>query len=521
MNFRTPHPLLSLLTLALFSLPAQADFITGRVVDSFGVGVPGVDIDVKNLGSGGTPPIFNDGTDALGNFVTTVPAGLYRVSFTPPIPPLSSHLVTEVEDVIIVGTKNMGTITLPPGVLISGLIRDPAGFPLAGVNLDVIDLTTGDNLILPGDLSNAFGEFTIAAPASAIELRLNPSGVLGQTLAPTAFLLQPTEALSVGTVSLKPGFRISGIVVGPGMIPFEDADFDISMAGSGVELYTPDDNTDVNGAFSIVVPAGHFRAALCPVNGEQLVGQVINDISVTADVSLGLLQMEAGFLLSGVVRAFDGSPVAGADVDVDRPGGAPVHLCADSSDAIGAYSVVVPAGILDVEFDPPGFSLPLGRQSIPAVSVVGNTPLDASLPSCPLGISSGTGSPGTGGIVPGLTPIGGAPRAGNSAYGLEVTGALGGSTSVLSLSFPSSSSARFPFKPKVFIPLSPLPGGFRTKTQTLSGALGVAGVGSTVYSMPVDQSMVGISITAQAWVFDPNGVGSIARTNFLAVNFCE
>lgn len=518
MKFKTPQLLLAL---ALLALPTQADFITGRVVDSFGVGVNGVDIDVKNLGGGGTPPIFNDGTDALGNFVTTVPAGLYRVTFTPPIPPLSSHLVTEVEDVIIVGTKDMGTIVLPPGVLVSGSVRNPANLPIAGVNIDVIDLTTGENLILAGDLSNAFGDFVVAAPAGPIELRLNPSGVLGPVLAPRALSLQLAGATDVGTVKFEPGFRISGTVLGPGSVPIEDADFDISQARTGDPLYTPDDNTDPFGAFSIVVPAGRFRAELCAVNGEQLVGRVIKNIAVNADTNIGVLEMEAGVVLSGTVRAFDGATVAGADVDADRSDGTPIHLCADNSDQFGNYSVIVPSDVLSLEFDPPGFALPLGTQDVSGVNVVGNTVFNASLPACPFGTSVGTGTPGTGAMVPSLDPFGGAPRAGNTAYGLELSAGVGGGAGFLSLSLPPKFSSRSAFPNGQLFGVVTSPTVLSPKTKPLTGVAGVAGAGTAKFPMPVDSSMIGTSIVARAYVLDPVAAGGLASTNAVLVKFCE
>ena len=63
---RDPFRFVATATLLLTLVPAaRSDTIVGQVVDSFGVGVAGVDIDVKNLGGGGDPDPVNDGTDAL------------------------------------------------------------------------------------------------------------------------------------------------------------------------------------------------------------------------------------------------------------------------------------------------------------------------------------------------------------------------------------------------------------------------------------------------------------------------
>ena len=99
------------LGLVLLAPGAVADFITGRVVDWNGVGVEGVDIDVKEETTGQEPPIFNDGTNANGFFNTTLPPGVYTVTFRPPKPPTTTHLFAEVEGVVVFGTTNMGVIT--------------------------------------------------------------------------------------------------------------------------------------------------------------------------------------------------------------------------------------------------------------------------------------------------------------------------------------------------------------------------------------------------------------------------
>ena len=68
--------------LAMHSSIIHAELITGHVVDIFGNGVQGVDIDVENEGSGGDPSIFNDGTDATGFFSTTVSDfGVFNIEF--------------------------------------------------------------------------------------------------------------------------------------------------------------------------------------------------------------------------------------------------------------------------------------------------------------------------------------------------------------------------------------------------------------------------------------------------------
>lgn len=503
--------LASLLTCSL----ARADLLTGQVVDANGVGVPGVDIDVKNLGSGGDPDIFNDGTNADGFFSTTMPAGLYRVTFTPPPPPASTHLILEVDDVIVVGTTAMGVVQLPAGVSLAGRVLDPLGLPVAGVNVDVID-AAGDNLTLGPDQTGPLGTFDVAVPEGPIELRLDATPVVLQTLASQALDLELSGDTDLGDVSLPQGFTISGTAVGPGQVAVVNADLDFHDASNGSKLYTPKDNTGPTGQFSVVVPAGTWDVVLCPQFDDLLVAVEIDAVPIGADLALGLLQLQAGVVLSGHVTAFDLTPVQGADVDVaDSVTGATVALCADNTNGQGNYAVVVPPGTFDLTFTPPGYSLPLGAQELASVSVGGATVVNGTLPSCPLGTQYGTGTAGTGGLVPVLASTGGAPRVGNPGYGFRVSNAVGGSGVFLVIGF---GPAALPYQGgtiliDLFLPVFPI-------GLALSGAPGAAGSGVATLPISIDPTMVGISVFNQGFVIDPGNPTGFAWTNGLNAIFC-
>lgn len=519
---KTLLPLLSPLLLALLPVAAHADTITGQVVDEHGVGVPGVDIDVKNLGSGGTPPIFNDGTDANGFFTTTLPAGLYRVTFTPPPPPATTNLVLEVDDVIVVGSTAMGVVELPPGVALAGRALDPLGLPVAGINIDVID-AAGDNLTLAGDATDVFGEFAVAVPAGAVELRLDTKPVLGQTLAPRALALDLSGHTDLGDLALEAGFRVSGTVLGPVAVPVEAADFDAVDAATGEELYTPGDDTDDTGAFSFVVPARSLDLVVCPQFGDRLVAVTLT-LTVAADTVLPTVVLEAGSVLSGTVRSFDGTPVPGADVDATRSDGTPVTLCADNAGAAGAYAVVVPNDTLSIEFEPPGFALPLGVDDHPAVVVAGNTLLDGSLPECPGGTVAARGVSGAGSFAPHLATSGGAPRAGNPGFAIEATGGLAGAPAVLFVG-PDPLVGATPLRNAQF-PVDGFLVGDPGRNPLLapvllSGPPGTPGAGAATFPMTVDGSMVGTTAFARLVVQDPAAPSGLAKSDLLAIAFCE
>lgn len=345
---------LALLLCALLAGSAHADFLDGRVVDQNGVGIPNVDLDVKNLGSGGTPNILNDGSDALGFFHVTVPNGTYRVTLKPPQPPASTALLSEIASVTIVGTANFGTITLPTGAVLSGHVVNSIGAPVVGVNIDVID-PAGDNPTLLYDQTDAAGNFLLTAPPGAIQVRFDPSTVVGQTLAPAEYAIHASTSYAFGTLQLVPGYVISGIVRNPSGTAIVDADADVYDVNTGAKLFTPGDTSSGTGFVDFVVPAGSWDVDVGPPTGLALATKRFNALSVGANTSLGIVTLPTGIVLSGHVSNCSGVPMPGANVDLrDAASGLSIGLSNDGTNAAGNYSVYVAAGTYDVYLKPPG-----------------------------------------------------------------------------------------------------------------------------------------------------------------------
>ena len=378
---RVPFVSLVALLLAMLDLPNRADFITGRVVDANGVGVAGVDIDVKNLGSGGTPDITNDGTDAGGFFTTTLPAGVYQVFFKPPPPPATSLLTTMVDNVVVAGTKNMGVITLQPGVVVSARVIDSAGVPIAQLPVDVTDLATGELLVMNNDSTNAFGNFAVAVPTRAIDLDLDPIHIIGRTLAPRRFSLTPTANTNLGDITLVNGFVLSGTFRNSVGAAVSGVDLDVFEGASGARVFTPHDNSNSLGAFSMVLAPGTYDLEACPTFASRLVAVGVNGLVLQANLDTGVTTLASGVVLSGTVRDVNGTPLAGIDVDVRRTdSGAAVVTCNDNTSAQGTYAVVVPIATLNVGFALPGQHGTSGEDLHAGLTVASNLVLDGVLP---------------------------------------------------------------------------------------------------------------------------------------------
>ena len=516
------NPTLGLLAAAVLAvgasdLSAQNAFITGTVVDEFGAVQAGVNITVENLGSGGDPDVFNGGTDGSGFFNTTVnPPGTYDVVFSPDPP----NLITRVSDVPISGTLDMGNVVMDLGVMLSGRLLDPLGLPVDGVNIDLVDLDTGAQVLLTGDKSNALGEFSFAIPKGNFEVLFNTNPVPFPVLASHAVDIAVSADTNLGDISLQAGFKITTIVQKAGFVAVQNADTDTVDILTGDKLYTPGDNTDNFGLVTVTVPAGEYHFQICAPPGSQLVDQEITPVVVAANVNLGLTVLETGLTLTGTVVDSGGQPIAGVDIDVEDSTTLIKQLtCNDNTNGDGVYSVVVPAGTWNVRFTPK-FSQPYGSDEAFSVVVAGTKTVNGQLPDCPFSTVYGTGVAGSGGLVPLLTSSGGAPRLGNPDYTVELSNGVGGAVAPVMLGF---GAGALPFKGGTLL-IDLAAGPFLLFSLPLSGPAGVPGAGSFSLpaAVPVDPIIVGFSIYVQFFVPDPSvPLFGLAFSNGLQITYCD
>lgn len=512
---------LRLSILALLALPslAAADTITGRVVSSTGVPVVGVNIDAFRVSNGNEEGnIFNDGTSTTGDFVTTIPPNVYDLYFFPPVPPASSHVTLVVRNVVVVGTVNLGTLTLPPGFVVSGRTQTQAGAPVANVTVQVIDELTGFVVPLAVHKTNAFGNFSVAVPRNAIDVRLDASGVLTPVVASRRLALSPAANTNLGNLTLEPGFRVTGhLQRSANGTPVASVDLDFTRRKTGETLWVPDDNTNSLGNFSVVLPQGRYDIEFCAPSAQRLVGRQIPKRLVTTDQDLGIIALDPGFVLSGTIRSSAGLVQANSDVDVSMATGAKVHTCGDNSNASGVYSIIVPAGNLEVSFHPPSYNMGLGSD-VRTILVSADATLDGSLPFCAAPANYGTGLAGTGGFVPHLASSGGVPAAGNSAFAYELSGGLGGAKAGLILSLePRSLPA---LGGTLLVAASPA---ISTMIMTtLGGTPGVGGAGSARVTLPFSIGLLtGFDFYAQFAVRDPLAPQGWALSDGLQFHVCQ
>jgi len=505
---------LFLLAVAASASRAAAQTVSGRLVDANGVGVANVDLDFKPVSGGGNPTVSQDFTDANGFFTTSVsPAGAYRVEFIPPAPPASTSMYLRLENVAVNGAANLGVITLPQGVALTGRCITTSGVPAPGVNLD-IELN-GVDLDLVHDTTDASGHFAVAVPQGALTVEFDTTPVLTALLAPQQRSATVNAATNLGDIVHPPGFVLSAFVKRQSNnTAVVGADLDVVDALTGELLYTPSDSTDAIGFVDTLVPAGVFDVRFDAPPGTGLVSLELRAQPVAGPTFLGTRLLPNGVTLSGVVTNAQGVPQAGVDVDVELSAtGVDVYVGPDNTNAAGAYSVVVLPGVYHLDYSP-AFSVPLAGVQLTNVAINSSTVRNVVLPACPFGPTVGVGVAGLGGVTPQISSSGGTPRLGNSAYRLHVTQGRGGSVGIVVYSMnPAPNPLPSPMQGQ-----APM----LRKVVPLSGTAGVAGGGAGAFALPIPSDPLLAGHLLRAWfrVRDAAAPGGLSSTNELRATIC-
>lgn len=260
-----------------------------------------------------------------------------------------------------------------------GQVVNASGVGVAGVTLA---FSNGANPLNP--ISGANGLFAIAIPAGRYDIEFLPPA--GSGLVPRQMLdVNIVGTANLGVVALATGFALTGRVIDANGLPIAGVDTQVVDAGTRAVLWTPGDNSNLNGDFVAIVPAGTYELQFRPLPTTLLVPRAIAGITVAGPVNVGATTLRSGVLATGTVTAAaTGLPVVGVDIDVeDASSGETLLTPGDDTDALGNYAFVAPAGLYHLSYDPPTGSPLLGLErfnvDVQTGVSLGATPLQSGI----------------------------------------------------------------------------------------------------------------------------------------------
>ncbi len=334
----------------------------------------GIDINVYE-GNGTKLETPGDNSDLTGFYDVVVPNGSYLLRWRS-LDTLARWVTYEIDNVDFNDNNQTIDVTLESGWFVSGTVTGPGSVPVVNANLDFLDVNTQLVVPTPNDNTNGQGHYRVLVPPRTYDV--TASAQPADHLFPgsrTGFVVTKDTTLNF---QLQPVVFLTGLVRNSLSVGVVGADIDVRDPVTGVKLLTPGDNTGVGGAYSISFPAGTYdldyqppvASGLAPV---RLAGVVLNiDTAINVTVPNGLL-------LSGLVRRPGAIPVQGVDIDVKYAAtGAVVPVVGDLTDVTGAFAVVIPVGMMDVEIEPPP-ALRLTPKLLAGISPSGDTSVVVTL----------------------------------------------------------------------------------------------------------------------------------------------
>ena len=336
----------------LLPVPAVAAFtITGKIINEAGTGLANVDIDFIDQCSGDNVFLVNDKTAADGTYSIVVNPGTYDVHYTP----ATGSVVTGAErpDYVVAAGANLGTIVLHPGWLVSGTVKTVASAGIANVDLKWVSVATGQKVWVGKDVTSALGAYSMRVPPGTYDVEFRPPA--GQT-----FITGRRKNLVVvadvsGLADVLPtGFEVSGRVKDSSSNVQKNVDLNFYDECTGAKIPTSNDNSDLQGNYSVYVPTGTYSIHYNPPRCKSLASERIAGVAIDRNQGINNVILPPGLLVTGRVLDNLALPLANAKLKFyDAVSGARQAATNDDTMADGTFSVLVPTGTYGVNVEPP------------------------------------------------------------------------------------------------------------------------------------------------------------------------
>jgi hypothetical protein len=346
---------------------ATARLVSGTVRTPVLGAAANVDLKFTNTSTGDRAFLTKTLTNALGQWSVRVPPGTWELDFRPPAG--SPYADTERLGLVVGASDIAGLLdTLKTGFTVSGRVVDRNNNALRNVDLDLVDVCTGQTLANAHDNSDSLGNFSVVAPAGTYSLHLKPPlcKAVEALRVPDVVV---SAAVSLGTRTMRDAFLVTGVVHNQNGTPMVDANLRAFDVG-GVDIFqqgTTRDHTSATGSFALALPNGTFDINVEPPVGSNELVLHLNNVAVNGPKTLGTVTAGDGLPLSGHLGAPGGGGASNVALNVlDHETRAKLRLAHDQTDGLGNFRVVVPPGTYDVQYDPPVCDLlaPTSQDSI-------------------------------------------------------------------------------------------------------------------------------------------------------------
>jgi len=348
-EYKTIHWVI-VLAAVLTAPAALAQFsISGTVRNNAAAQVAGVGVRLfdDNDNPIGIPPLQ---TDAAGFYsINGLPSGQYVLQFDPPV---ATRLLATQKPATINSVDTILNVSLLPGNLLAGFVRDIDGVGIAAIDLQVVDRDSGDPVLTPGDDTNATGFYDVVIPDGEFDLewRAVAAGSL-----PWLPVTRREDIVSDTTIDITMviGFFVSGTVRDSNGLPVLNVNMDFIDEATGIKLDTPGDNTNASGLYEVQIPAGVYTVRAKPRVEDRLAAGELFNVTVLSNTTGIDMTLAPGVAVSGRVTRSGGIGVGVVDIDAaDAITGDDYFLAFDSTDADGFYLVVIPPGLVELTFEP-------------------------------------------------------------------------------------------------------------------------------------------------------------------------
>jgi len=265
--------------------------------------------------------------------------------------------------------------------IVSGQVTTSGGAGIFDVDLDFINRATGENILLVNDDTDLLGFYAISVPLGDYDVRFKPAAGSNLVAVEQRGIRVEGPSMTLNQ-SLNTGWFVTGRVLDESAVPINPLDLDVIDLVDGGAIFVANDNTDILGNFSLVLPAGQYDIEFEPPVGSLYAPFKLSDVTVNGNTPLGDVTLLFGFRMSGVVVDSSLLPVGQVQVKtIDPVTGLEIFNIRNATNLVGAYSLVVAPGNYALQLIPPRGSINLprfvGGVSMTADTTLPDLPLDA------------------------------------------------------------------------------------------------------------------------------------------------